>query len=308
MMSASSGVRRQLVALPDGRDLDAVVGGARSDTALLMILGRPTGAVPYGPAVAIASERAMGYLSFARPGHARSTRAPGRAVADVAQDIADLADALGFRRLFVVGWSGGGPYALAAAARLPERVESAAVIASLAPHREDGVDLREWLGRDRFHMQWTGEGLVEDMEAWASELGRSGAEVRRQMADWASEADLEVLEGDIADHIAAQYEDAFSTGIWGAHDESRSLVRDWGIDLEAISRPVAVWHGTEDNLVPVEHGRWLADHVAGVRAHFIDGEGHISIGVRYLGRIVDELVEMAASQGRGATPTSTGSP
>ena len=113
-----------------------------------------------------------------------------------------------------------------------------------------------------------------------------------------------MLEGDIAHHIAAQHGDAFSTGIWGAHDESRSLVREWGVDLETISRPVTVWHGTEDNVVPVAHGRWLTEHVAGARAHIIDGEGHLFDRRAVLDRIVDELVTMAESeQGRSVSST-----
>jgi pimeloyl-ACP methyl ester carboxylesterase len=76
------------------------------------------------------------------------------------------------------------------------------------------------------------------------------------------------------------------------------MANEWDVDLGAIRRPVAVWHGAEDKLAPVSHGRWLAEHVARARVHIIDGEGHLSIGVRYLDRIVDELVAMAARRPR----------
>jgi pimeloyl-ACP methyl ester carboxylesterase len=58
-------------------------------------------------------------------------------------------------------------------------------------------------------------------------------------------------------------------------------------------RPVVIWHGTDDTLVPIAHGRWLAEHVNGARAHLVDGEGHISIGVNHFERMVDELMEIA---------------
>ena len=43
-------------------------------------------------------------------------------MADVAEDVRLLADAVGWERFAVHGHSGGGPYALASAALLPGRV------------------------------------------------------------------------------------------------------------------------------------------------------------------------------------------
>ena len=76
-MSASSGLRRQLLALPDGRDLDVVVGGVHGlRPRLLMILGRPSATIPYDPAVDIASERGMGCISSPGPGMPAPRAAP----------------------------------------------------------------------------------------------------------------------------------------------------------------------------------------------------------------------------------------
>jgi pimeloyl-ACP methyl ester carboxylesterase len=72
--------------------------------------------------------------------HGASTRPVARS--PTAPDVATLAERLGLERLYVVGWSGGGPHALACAALLPELVASAATLAGVAPYAAEGLD---WL-------------------------------------------------------------------------------------------------------------------------------------------------------------------
>ena len=43
-------------------------------------------------------------------------------------------------------------------------------------------------------------------------------------------------------------------------------------------------------MVPFAHGQWLAGHLPGVTAHLVEGEGHLSISVGSLPRMLDELV------------------
>jgi pimeloyl-ACP methyl ester carboxylesterase len=57
-------------------------------------------------------------------------------------DVLAIADALNIDSFFMVGWSCGGPHALACAARLPDRVRAVATMASIAPHQAKGLD---WL-------------------------------------------------------------------------------------------------------------------------------------------------------------------
>src|SRR5262249_21118927 len=69
-----------------------------------------------------------------------------RAVVDFAGDIAEVADALALPQFAAVGVSAGGPYALAIAARLGDRVSRVAVCSSLsplcAPHATPGMQRR----------------------------------------------------------------------------------------------------------------------------------------------------------------------
>jgi pimeloyl-ACP methyl ester carboxylesterase len=90
----------------------------------------------------IAARYGLRTVLHARPGYAGSTPLPGRSVADVAADVAVVVDALGADEFVTVGWSGGGPHALATAALLPDRCLGAATIAGVAPYAAAGLD---WL-------------------------------------------------------------------------------------------------------------------------------------------------------------------
>jgi pimeloyl-ACP methyl ester carboxylesterase len=73
-------------------------------------------------------------------------------------------------------------------------------------------------------------------------------------------------------------------------DDDLAFVADWGFALADISVPVFVWQGSEDLMVPFAHGEWLVRHVPGATAHLEADEGHLSIGIGAIDRMLDELV------------------
>ena len=141
-------VRELRVATPDGRSLDVYQAGPDDGDTLLFHTGTPSAAIPYGPAVAAMAERGLRYVAFNRPGYGSSTRRPGRAVADVGDDARTVLDAVGASSAVTIGWSGGGPHALACAALLPDRIRAAALIAGVAPYPADGLDYLGGIGAE----------------------------------------------------------------------------------------------------------------------------------------------------------------
>jgi pimeloyl-ACP methyl ester carboxylesterase len=79
-------------------------------------------------------------ITYDRPGYGASDRDPGRRVVSCVGDVAAIADALGIERFAVTGGSGGGPHALAVAARLADRVTRAACSVTPAPYDIAGFD------------------------------------------------------------------------------------------------------------------------------------------------------------------------
>src|SRR5688572_4572299 len=108
------GMRRTLT-LADGRTLDAWVDDF-DGVPLVFHFGTPSSGLPFEPFLAATRDRGLRWVSWNRPGYGSSTRDEGRSVASVVDDTRELLSQLSAERAHIVGWSGGGPHALACAA------------------------------------------------------------------------------------------------------------------------------------------------------------------------------------------------
>lgn len=285
--------------LDDGRVLEAWRGGADGTSAVLFHVGTPSAGIAYEPMVSVATDRGLGFLTYSRPGYGASTRRPGRSVADCAADVATLAERLGLERLFVVGWSGGGPHALACAALLPELVASAATLAGVAPYAAEGLDWLDGMAEenlDEFGAAIEGGDALQDfLERAADDVrGRTGANVADALGGLVTDVDRRALGGPLADYLALLNREAVSHGIWGWLDDDLAFSRDWGFRLDDVTVPVTVWQGRQDAMVPFAHGEWLARHVPEARAMLLEEEGHLSLVLR-LDEVVEQLLGDAAT-------------
>ncbi|MEW6751796.1 MAG: alpha/beta fold hydrolase [Candidatus Latescibacterota bacterium] len=127
---------------PDGRQLEVRTFVPEDGQVLLFHQGSPGSAVMYMPMAEAAAARGLRTVKYSRPGYGTSTPMPGRRVIDAASDAAHVLDALGAASCRSIGWSGGGPHALACAAALPDRCLAAVTIAGLAPY----VGPKDWTG------------------------------------------------------------------------------------------------------------------------------------------------------------------
>ena len=280
--------------LADGRTLEYLVTGPADGTPLVLHSGTPTAAVLFEPMAATAARHGLRLVVHSRPGYAGSSAQPGRTVAAVASDVTALLDKLGADRFVTVGWSGGGPHALACAALLPGRCLAAATVAGVAPHSAEGLDWLAGMGAENieeFEAAVAGEGpLTGFLTAQLPTLaGVRGDQVSAALGDLLSAVDRAVLTDDYADYTATVFRAAVSTGIAGWRDDDLAFVGDWGFDLGAIATPVSVWQGAQDRMVPFAHGRWLAGRIPGATVHLEPAEGHLSLMLTALDDIVAEL-------------------
>ena len=283
-----------LITVPDGRDLEIEVSGPGGAPLLLFCHGTPGASAQYGAFARGAAARGMRLVTWSRPGYGASTRRPGRTVADDVDDVAAVLDHLGAESCLVAGWSGGGPHALAAGALLPTRVRAVLCIAGVAPYDAEGLDFLAGMGED--NIEEFGEALAGEapLRAW---LDR----VRPQVVDVTADdvvasldtllppVDEAALTGEFAEYLAGEFRQAVARGIDGWLDDDLAFTRPWGFDLGAITVPTHLWQGSEDLMVPFAHGQWLAERIPGVTAHLERGEGHLSIGVGAVDRMLDEL-------------------
>ena len=294
MADTSAGATARTVTTRDRRSLDVLDSGG-DGLALLYHSGTPGGAVPWPPGIEVARRLGLRWVTYSRPGYGSSTPKPGRTVADAAADSATVLDALGIGEFVSLGWSGGGPHALACAALLPDRCEGVATIAGAAPFDEPDLDFVAGMGEDNveeFTLASKGrEVLAPAIEEMAqSYRSVSGEQIVEAMRGLLSEPDVAALKGPLADYIAAMAREAVRAGVDGWVEDDLAFCEPWAFDLASIRVPVAVWQGSEDLMVPRSHGEWLAAHVPGARPHLLQGVGHVSLVAR-LDEVLEDLVQ-----------------
>jgi pimeloyl-ACP methyl ester carboxylesterase len=278
-----------------GRQLDMWLAGPADGLPLLFHCGTPGSGLPFGAFVETLATRGLRYVSFNRPGYGSSTRWPGRSVADVVEDAAAVLDHLGADRAHVVGWSGGGPHALACAALMPERVIGTAIIAGVAPYPAEGLDWMAGMGAENveeFNAALAGpDRLIEFKErAWPLFRGISGEEVSSALGDLVDHVDRSSIRDDFADWLAAVMREGLRESYWGWFDDDMAFAKPWGFDLGEIHTPVHIWQGAHDRMVPFGHGEWLVRHVGSACAHLHPQHGHLTLAVDSMPAIVDELL------------------
>jgi pimeloyl-ACP methyl ester carboxylesterase len=197
-----------------------------------------------------------------------------------------------------IGFSGGGPHTLACAALAPERCLGTASVAGVAPYSAEGLDFLAGMGPENveeFGLAARGaDALTPFLDKEAAALrGVNGDQVAAAFGGLISGADAAVLTGEFAEELAQGLRGAVRNGIAGWRDDDLAFVADWGFPVVALTGRAAIWQGDQDKMVPFTHGQWLAAHIPGASVHLEPGAGHLTMAVTAIGRILDDLLDLA---------------
>jgi pimeloyl-ACP methyl ester carboxylesterase len=277
----------QAVTLADGREIGYAEVGDPDGTPLFVFHGFPNSRVFGALFDEVGRERGIRVVAPERPGFGVSTPDPDRELTDWPDDLAAVADALDIETFPVLGISGGGPYAAATAALLPDRVERAGIACGVGPMASVGLRDRLWYYSARFLPP------VNKLGLWL--LGRQARADREsfleEMADSAAPADEDLWRGEIGQTIhASMIESRRHHGLDGLVKETAIYGSPWGFDLGGIEVPVYLWYGKADVLVPPEMGLHLAREIPTAETHVYPDLDHLSIVEENEDEIVAALV------------------
>src|SRR5215472_8238457 len=268
------------LSLGDGRRLGYAQYGRPDGEPLFYFHGHPGSRLEARFAHAAAAAAGLRVIALDRPGYGLSDFQPGRAITDWPADVAEAADLLQFPRFSVAGASGGGPYALASAWRLPGRVTRAAVISGVGPYQVPGITRgMRWQNRIGFR-------LGSRWPALAGALARSvqrGITQRPEqtidaLARAMSSSDAEIVRRpEVREILKADIAEAFRRDSRGAAWDIVLLGRPWGFSLREIEPEVHLWQGEVDTLVPPAMARYQASQIPRSHLKFFPGEGHLLI-------------------------------
>lgn len=275
------------ITLSDGRTLAYVDLGDRAGVCTLFFHGAPMSRLHLAAMDAAFAARGLRVVSPDRPGYGGSSPQPGRTLADWPADAAALADALGVERFLVAGHSSGGPYAVACAALLPERVAGTAVFAGVTDMGWPNAWQRFTADEVQMMRQPDEQAAVD----WA--VTRYGADGRGFFEADPFEfpdVDLALLE---AEDLQRAVTEGFRQGVEGYARDVFVQGQPWTFDPGRISAPVEVLHGSLDAVVPVAHSWHTADRIEVSQLHIVSGHGHLSVLSE-----LPAILERLAAEGR----------
>jgi pimeloyl-ACP methyl ester carboxylesterase len=216
-----------------------------------------------------------------RPGCGLSTFKVGRRLEDWPEDLLQLADHLGFQSFTIIGNSGGGPYAAACAAYLPDRVEELLLLCGLGPTdipecaksfpRSSRLALAIARETPRIAAAITGV-VFGKMYHEDRELFSEAMQSRLPQSDR-----LALRNHEWREQLASAVRESFRQGVRGPAWEGAVYAQPWKFSLSSIRVPSRLWHGEVDPIIPVEMGRHYARTLPGCQAIFYPDEGHFSL-------------------------------
>lgn len=276
--------------LSDGRTLGYAAYGPAEGDPLFFFHGTPGSRYTRVPDASILDDHGVRQITLERPGFGRSAYDPDRELLDWPDDVSEAADTLGYDRFAVAGESGGGPFTLACAARIPERLTGVGVIGGMGRiGTPDGMAGMEWKNRLGFKLArlpyvlrpllWLRiRKIRNDTEGFLDAWAESGAA-----------ADRGILQRPEVRAVFRQaFPEAVRQGTKAPLTETKLLVRPWEFDFGDISVPVDLWHGEQDTFVPLSMAEHTVDRIPSCTAHIYPDEGHL-LHYRYWDEILPTL-------------------
>ena len=282
------------IAVGDDRQIGFAEFGDPQGRAIFWLHGTPGARrqIPMDARV-YAEQRQIRLIGIDRPGIGSSTPYQYDTVFAFAEDLRTIADTLGVDKFEVIGLSGGGPYALACAAAMPDRVVAAGVLGGVAPVR--GADA-------------IGGGVSTLVTVAAQVIEVAGAPIRlaasglirliRPVAEPAlyayarisPEADRRLL---VRPEFKAMFLDDLLNGsrkqLAAPFADIVVFARDWGFRLDEVKVPVRWWHGDRDHIVPFEHGQHVVSRLPDAELSHVPGESHLA-GLGRAEEIMDTMI------------------
>ena len=269
----------------DGRTLAYLEVGDPHGPLVIHNHGGPSSRLEASLLADAAAKNRLRLVCVDRPGMGQSSPQKERTYAGWADDLVTIADALGYQEFGVTGWSEGGPWALAAAAYIdPVRLRHVSSIAPGSYGAFGDNSAAEYLSK----IDALGGSLAlrfkPGFRLMYASIGVTAKHFRdifvTTVRNVVNDYDQKIL---LRPEIGAGFGDScaecFAHGFDGLVRDAELLYRRWAFDVKQIERPVHLWQGLDDRLVPDPINKAVADAMPGTVWHPVEGAGHfIAVG------------------------------
>lgn len=303
-MITSTVLENENIQLEDGRRLSyATYGSPVPRTTIIYMHGFPSSRYEGKLWHSVCTKHMIRLIAPDRPGIGLSTFKPNRSILDWPADVIALADHLKISQFYVLGVSGGAPYALACISKLPiERLLGVSIVSGMYPTKfgTAGMMLQS---RILFWIAPWMTGLTSFL--FDTSMGKAARcsdpkvfeDMLQQEVENRHAGDQAVMKNPKYWPIfVAMMREAFIHGSRGASWEARLKGTEWGFELSQlyvgsdIGCPLTLWHGTEDVNCPVAMAKKAKALMPGSKLRMIDGEGHVSFIFNKADEILGDLI------------------
>jgi pimeloyl-ACP methyl ester carboxylesterase len=272
----------QTISLPDGRQLGYLIIGKGKP--VFYFHGTASSRLEVFLLKELTRKKRLRLIGIDRPGIGLSTFAPKKSLSDFNADISHLAGQLGIDRFAVLGWSGGGPYALTYLAFFPERVTRAVVVGS--PALPFDVTTAHNTSLARFAMKFPALGKLalkrlqaqvlsanKDVEAFLQ--SKNG---KNMLKNWSKEDTKFLVDKAWATLMYSSMAEAFrqgKDGIKAVFQEHQLFMKKWPKEFSRVPLgAVDIWQGADDKTCRVDNAYRIAKEVPGAHLEIFQGKGH----------------------------------
>jgi pimeloyl-ACP methyl ester carboxylesterase len=278
------------ICLGDGRRLGYAEYGDPEGIPLLYCHGFPASRFEAALLDPAARKTGVHVVAADRPGCGLSDFQPNRRIGDWPGDVVELADALGIDRFAIVGVSGGGPYALACAHKIPQRLTAVGVVCGLGPVSDSrAIADMLWSRRLVFRLARQAPWLLRLFYAAVLDriLRRQPAAILSMIARTPVRPDRQALDRpEVRRALLASILESVREGPRGILHELSLYTQDWDFRPEEIALTIDLWHGEADPIVPVVHARTLVERLPQIRPVILPDEGHFSLPLNHMESIL----------------------
>ena len=275
--------------LADGRRIGFAEYGDRLGLPVLAIHGTPGSRFMFALTDKAARKRRLRVIAPERPGYGLSDYRRQDSLAAAAEDLKSLAGELKLDRFAIIGISGGGPYAVAAACAMPDSVALLALANPVGPVAE----CAHRIPMSRLHRLIFNR-MARSPAAASAFFGALRALVRlapdlayRALMQRVPLSDRVVLaREDVRANLRAALTEGLRPGIKGALQDLRLYCVPWGLALHDLDVPAVVWQGDHDTIVPPGAAYILAETLPNCRLEIAHGCGHYWVFTQFE-RILD---------------------
>ena len=296
--------RTQTIALASGAKIALSEYGDPTGKPVFFCHGWPSSRTMAELAHDAAMDLGARIISPDRPGIRDSEFQAERRLTDWPAFLNEIADRLGIDRFRILAISGGAPYAYASGWMTPDRVEKIAVVSGAPPLDElnDHNGLLP-IHRRMLALRTARPGLLRTLFHVARPFAamRMPIRLRPLLLKFLQPCDANVLRESRAFEVCFESaRQAWRSSARGVMTDAEIYATPWGFCLEDVGVPVALWHGTKDRTFAARLAQDVAARLPNCEFHLIEGAGHYSLPIRYIGEIVADLLG-------GSSPAIAGS-